>query len=81
MASGVFEAPTALEVSTASHKTRKSVGSRARSTLLQELMGIMIVVFGGETFLCKSVADVHSGISRASVPSLSMILYKQSRNL
>jgi len=40
MASGAMDPPTAKPA------------KKARPSLLQELFGIMVIVFGGETFLC-----------------------------
>ena len=34
------------------HPPSTKVGSKARPSLLQELFGLMVVILGGETFLC-----------------------------
>jgi hypothetical protein len=49
MASGVFD----VSKDTTRKGGRIKNLPRLRATLLQELAGIMIVVFGGETFLCE----------------------------
>lgn len=48
IASGVFDPPASEDQEKGAHNTKKE-----RATLLQELFGLMVVVFGGETFLGK----------------------------
>jgi hypothetical protein len=53
MATGAFDPPSANGV------------KKARASLLQELFGLMVVVFGGETFLCMYplllISSAHKG--------------------
>lgn len=59
IASGAFDPPPANEVG-ATYAEKKKLRKKAnaagkkRATLLQELFGLMVVIFGGETFLCES---------------------------
>jgi hypothetical protein len=46
VASGAFDSPTPKEKG-----KKKAKNIKERATLLQELFGLMVVVFGGETFL------------------------------
>ena len=56
IASGAFDPPS--DNSKSSQKKGKGARKpkKARAPLLQELAGLMVVVFGGETFLCGSLA-------------------------
>jgi len=46
IASGAFDPPPP-----ANEKRKK--GPKPRASILQELFGLMVVLFGGETFLCE----------------------------
>lgn len=50
IASGAFDPPAPVN-------EKRKKGPKARASILQELFGLMVVVFGGETFLC----ELHSG--------------------
>ena len=73
IASGAFDEPTSSTPSAdtmnekGTGKRKKTVEkSKGRPGLLQELLGIMVVVFGGETFLCESHHMENSGSDRSS---------------
>lgn len=54
-ATGAFDAPPAKAVENGEKGTpskRVRAPQRRRATLLQECFGILVIVFGGETFLC-----------------------------
>ena len=58
-ASGAFDPPApdgeSEKPATVKRKPGKKVKKSARASLLQEHVGIAVIVFGGETFLCKSL--------------------------
>lgn len=53
IASGAFDPPTSESAGEKKAGKGKAV-TRARATVWQEVFGLMVVVFGGETFLCES---------------------------
>ena len=62
MAGGALDPPS----------VNKGSGKRSRPSLLQELFALMVIVFGGETFLCMSLFSIvlcgaHPGRSQARV--------------
>lgn len=55
IATGVFDpAPAAENGSASGEKGKKAKTKKERASLLQECFGILVVVFGGETFLGQS---------------------------
>jgi hypothetical protein len=72
MAGGAFDAPAAVVVANGADeksgsKRVKKVETRARASVLQECFGILVVVFGGETFLgMPGGRSVHPDTDRAS---------------
>jgi hypothetical protein len=60
IASGVFDPPAPEhEVRSKTKKKKIATKTRSRATLLQELFGLMVVLFGGETFLCAFTGIRH----------------------
>lgn len=66
MASGVFDPPSPSSNRAEKGKKDKALGvNKERATALQEVFGILVVVFGGETFLGTSNCDRISRICMA----------------
>ena len=60
-ARGVFDPPTPAPVANGEKvPTAQPISKRPRPSLLQEIVGILIIVFGPETFLCETVLSVRS---------------------
>ena len=58
IASGVFDPPALTDNDGQKGKKKKGKSVvKPRASLLQEVFGLMVVVFGGETFLSMSIID------------------------
>ncbi|WWC68042.1 uncharacterized protein I206_101961 [Kwoniella pini CBS 10737] len=71
IATGVFDPP-----STPSNKGKRSVATKkARASIWQELAGLMIVVFGGETFLSLCTGSTPSWLVTPNITLLFCVVH------
>lgn len=71
MASGVFDPPSPSSNRAEKGKKDKALGvNKERATALQEVFGILVVVFGGETFLALCTNSTPSWLVNPSVALL-----------
>jgi len=75
MASGAFDPPVVIETN---EKGKKAV-ERRRPPLLRELLGLMIVVFGAETFLGMLTGAPPSWLVSLKIPLLFCITRKSTK--
>lgn len=79
MASGAFDAPV-VEINEKGKKVSSIVKERKRPPLLRELMGLLIVVFGPETFLGMITGTPPSWLVSLKIPLLFCITREPSIN-
>ena len=70
IAGGAFDEPDEVEVNEKGKKVSQVVKPRVRATLLRELTGLMIVVFGPETFLGMVTGVTPSWLVSLKLPLL-----------
>jgi hypothetical protein len=75
MASGAFDPPVVIEV----NEKGKKATERRRPPLLRELLGLMIVVFGPETFLGMLTGAPPSWLVSLKIPLLFCITRKSRK--
>lgn len=73
MASGAFDPPAETLVNEKGKKVISAVKERRRPPLLRELTGLMIVVFGPETFLSMITGTPPSWLVSLKIPMLFCI--------
>jgi len=78
MASGAFDPPATVEVNEKGKKVASVIKARKRPPLLRELMGLLIVVFGPETFLGMLTGTPPSWLVSLKIPLLFCITRKFS---
>jgi hypothetical protein len=79
MASGAFDPPAVVELNEKGKKV--AVKERKRPPLLRELMGLMIVVFGPETFLSMLTGTPPSWLVSLKIPLLFCITRKSTKQI
>ncbi|WRT64696.1 uncharacterized protein IL334_001630 [Kwoniella shivajii] len=72
IASGVFDP---LPLTTPSKGRKKYGATKERATLWQELVGLMIVVFGGETFLSMCTGSTPSWLVNPNIALLFCVIH------
>jgi hypothetical protein len=70
IAGGVFEPAVVVEVDKKGKTVTRAVKPRVRATLVRELTGLMIVVFGPETFLGMVTGTTPSWLVSLKIPLL-----------